>query len=323
MATGRIAVAAIQMDSRFGSAMENMRHASELVAQAARRGASVIVLPELVATGYALSEAIWDHAEPFEGRTVAFLRALAMKHRVYVGGGFAEVEGEDFYNSFALATPDGEVKGPVRKAVPPGTEAFLFRGGTLPAVLDTPLGRIGVGISSDNLFFDRLQIFHHANVDLVLMPAAVRRMAPYLPGATAHIVHRLASVAPHYARALGVPVVMAGRVGRLDTMLPAAQGGRPNREFHTSFPGLSSIVDSDGSIVAALETEEEGTLLGEVRLMPVHATSVERKRYGLRWAVPMPWMALIWPGMNRRAQRAYAENPRRAVAAKALAARAN
>lgn len=321
MTTGRIGVAAIQMDCQFGRVYENLQCAAGLTARAARRGASVVLLPELVATGYSLSEQIWEYAEPFEGRTVAFLRGLAMKHRVYVGGGFVEVEGEDFYNTFALATPDGDVRGPVRKANPPGAEAFLFRGGTTAHVLDTAIGRIGVGISTDSLFFARLREFYLENVDLVLIPAAVRRVMPSLPGATAHIVHKLASVAPHYARALGVPVVMAGRVGRLDTPLSAASGNPP-KELHTTFPGLSAIVDSDGKVLNALHKEEEGVLLEEVRLAPFHVASGEQKRYALRWAVPMPWFSIIWPRLNRQAGRAYAENPRRRAAAQALTGKA-
>lgn len=322
MATGRIGVAAIQMDSRLGRVYENLQCAAGLVGQAARRGASVVLLPELVATGYSLSEQIWDYGEPFEGRTVAFLRALAMKHRVYLGGGFVEVEGEDFYNTFALATPDGDVRGPVRKAHPPGAEAYLFRGGETPHVLETPIGRIGVGISTDNLLFARLREFYLENVDLVLMPAAIRRVMPFLPGATAHIVHNLAQVAPHYARALGVPVVMAGRIGQLDTSLPASDG-QPDKELHTSFPGLSAVVDSDGNILSALHGEEEGILLNEVRLSPFHATSGELKAHRRRWALPMPLPAFLWPSLNRQAARAYAGNPRRREKARALAGAPN
>ncbi len=39
---------------------------------------------------------------------------------------FLEVEGEDFYNTFALASPDGSVAGKVRKSPPASLEAFFY-----------------------------------------------------------------------------------------------------------------------------------------------------------------------------------------------------
>jgi N-carbamoylputrescine amidase len=281
----------------------------------------VVLLPELAASGYSLSEQIWEYAEPFEGRTVAFLRALAMRHGVYVGGGFVEVEGEDFYNSFALATPDGDVRGPVRKVALPDAEARLFRSGSTTPVLDTAIGRVGVGISSDNLLYERLRQFYCSDVDMVLMPAAVRRGLPPLPGAATHLVRALGGVAHFYARALGVPVVMAGRVGRLETALPAANGDSPE-ELRTTFSGMSTVINSDGSVLGALGEGQEGVVQGEVRLAPVHVASTEHRRYG-PWAVPMPWASRLWPSLNRQAGRTYVKNPRRAAAARTAAGSLN
>jgi predicted amidohydrolase len=50
-----IRMAAVQMRSLLGQIDRNLRHASELVDQAAGPGAEIIVLPELAACGYSLS----------------------------------------------------------------------------------------------------------------------------------------------------------------------------------------------------------------------------------------------------------------------------
>jgi hypothetical protein len=78
----------------------------------------------------------------------------------------------------------------------------------------------------------------------------------------------------------------------------------------SSFAGLSSIVDFDGTVKAELG-DEEGVIVADVFI----GHSVERKsrpkRYGKFWGIPVPWYAFIWPMSQKWGEKSYATNARR------------
>ena len=111
METKHLTLGVVQIDSEVGNISANLEHAGELVEAAARQGAQIVVTPELMPCGYTLTEAIWDYAEPFDGRTVAWLTRLSQQLDIFLGTSFLEACGEDFYNTFALAAPDGSIAG--------------------------------------------------------------------------------------------------------------------------------------------------------------------------------------------------------------------
>ena len=55
-----------------GMVKQNLNHAEELVRQAADQGATLILLPELMPSGYMLVEEIWDMAETINGQVVGW-----------------------------------------------------------------------------------------------------------------------------------------------------------------------------------------------------------------------------------------------------------
>lgn len=215
-------------------------------------------------------------------RSISWLTGLANRLGIYLGTSFLEAEGEDFYNTFALATPGGEIAGRVRKSPPPSLEAYFYRAGSTPHVIETDLGRIGVGICYENLLFERLDRLVQSSVDLVLQPTAAGRPKSFRPGDVELFDQMVARIAPRYARVLGVPVVLANRAGRIQTQLPAGMG-----EYDSSFSGLSRIVDSDASVRAKLG-EEEGMIVAEVQLDPDRKRTAKPRRYGEIWALPVP-----------------------------------
>jgi N-carbamoylputrescine amidase len=300
------------MECQPGRVQDNLAHASRFVEAAARRGAQLVLLPELMPGGYLLTEDIWDCAEQFGGPTAAWLKALAQRLGIYLGTTFLEAEGEDFYNTFALATPDGQTLGHVRKSPAASVEAYFYRAGEDAHFIDAAVGRIGVGICYENLLFERLEALHAAAVDLVLQPSAAGRPKPFIPGDVRRFDRMIERSAPHYARALGVPVVLANRTGPLHTRLPEGMG-----EMRSSFPGLSMIVDSDGSIQAGLG-EEEGVVVADAHLDPGRKAGEKPRRAGKRWALPVPWYAFIWPLTQKKGERAYAASARRRERAAAI-----
>lgn len=301
----KIRVAAVQMNCHPGKVAHNLAHAEAMVASAAEQGATLVLMPELMPSGYMTTEEIWNSAETIDGQSVKWLLSAAKRFRIYLGFSFLEAEGEDFYNSFVLASPEGKLMGRVRKNPPASIEAYFYKAGSDPHVIETEIGRIGVGICYENLLYDQMCFLHGENVDLVLSPAAAGRPKPFIPGDVKRFENMLINGRAIFAKTLGVPVVVANRVGPLETDLP---GKLPY--LKSSFPGLSSIVDYDGAVKAELG-DEEGIIVADVHL----EHSVERKnkprRYGKIWGIPVPWYAFIWPLTQKWGEKSYATNIRR------------
>lgn len=301
----KIRVAAVQMECRPGDVEHNLAHAETMVTGAVDQGTELVLLPELMPSGYLLTEEIWNAAETVDGRSVTWLLSTAARLGIYLGFSFLEAEGEDFYNSFVLANPDGKLIGRVRKNPPASVEAYFYRAGSDRHVIESDLGRIGVGICYENLLYDQMCFLYDENVDLVLSPFAGGRPKPFIPGDTKRFDQMLINSRSVFAKTLGVPVVMANRVGPLETDLP---GRLPH--LKSSFPGLSSIVDYDGTVQAELGGEE-GVIVSDVHLGHNDRRKNKPKRYGKMWGVPAPWYAFIWPLSQRWGEKSYASSLRR------------
>jgi len=314
MSTKTLRVSAVQVSSQAGQVEANLRHATPFVERAAAEGAQVVLLPELMPTGYCLTEEIWNAAEPCGGPTVQWLTELGARLHIYVGTTFLEAEGEDFFNTFVLASPEGRVAGRVRKTPPASLEACFYRAGTGPHVIETALGRIGVGICYENLLFERLAALYQSSVDLLLQPVAAGRPKPMADGDLQRFDSMLRRMAPCHARALGVPVILADQAGPLVTPLPFGFG-----ELNSSFPGLSVIVDAHGHPRAKLG-EAEGVILADVELDPALKAQRPPRDHGQMWAIPVPWFAFIWPETQQMGEAAYAQDSGRKQRARAISA---
>ena len=298
-------VAAVQMDCAVGQSQRNRRRAAIYVEEAAECGAQLVLLPELMPGGYRLTEEIWQSAEVGDGPTVQWLKELGWRYGIYVGTSFLEADGDDFYNTFVLATPHGNVAGRVRKSPPASLEACFYRAGSGCHVIETDLGRIGVLICYENLLFARLFELYQQAPDLILQPMAAGRPRPMRRGDLARFDAAILRCSPYYPRVLGTPVVMSDRCGKLDTPLP---GGAP--DLHSTFPGFSAIVDSDGTVKARLG-ETEGIAVADVRLDPVARRRIAPRPYQEFWAFRLPWFAFIYPETQRQGEQMYAASAER------------
>jgi len=274
-----VKVAAIQMESKNGLVEANLEHARPFVEQAAKAGARLILLPEFMPAGYIFSTAIWDGAEPKHGSTVRWLRENSRKFGVWIGTSFLEADGEDFFNTFFLATPEGDEAGRVRKQTPAAYEAFFTKGGPGPHVIDTELGKIGVGICYENQLTYIPQIMHRQSADILLMPHSYP--------AVAQMAMSLGDLALRYARLLGIPAVVCNKSGPWRSPYP----GIPFYTANSHFLGLSTIADSDGSVKAQLGGEEK-VIIADVTLDPDRKTNNVAPCSG-RWAWKGPWFMNI------------------------------
>ena len=144
-------VACCQLAPVFGDPAANRELAAAAVTGAADRGASVVVLPELVSSGYVFrsrAEAVAS-AEAPDGPTVTGWARLAAEHQIVIVGGFCETAGGELYNSAALVDSGG-LRCVYRKAHLWDEESLWFTpGSAAPPVVATRLGRIAVMICYD------------------------------------------------------------------------------------------------------------------------------------------------------------------------------
>jgi N-carbamoylputrescine amidase len=299
------------MASRPGDVAGNLEKAEAHIVSAVHDEAELILLPELMASGYQTSPEMWDDAEPIGGPLTRWLCRTARRHGIHLGTSLMEANGGHFYNTFLLATPSGDLAGLVRKSHPAWVEARYYRGHDGPHTIETELGRIGVGICYENYLASRTRELAKANIDLLLQPTAAATPPSSWPvgrrGARAFDV-MLESLAQRHAEMLAVPVVMANMCGPLSSPLPGFFG-----QLDTTFPGMSSVVDSSGQVVARLGGVE-GVAIATVMLGP--ARERPRARPAGRWATRMPWYAPAWPLIQAICARAYDRDPARQVAAK-------
>lgn len=152
---------------------------------AVREGARLILFPELSLTGFIPNHPERNHndwlrealllarsvAQPLDGPAVNALAAAALETGAYLSAGLLEDAGNTLYNTHVLAGPQGLV-GFWRKMHIPMFEMPFYNGGGPPAVVETPLGRIGVNICFDALLPESTRLLAVQNVEIVLFPFA-------------------------------------------------------------------------------------------------------------------------------------------------------
>jgi N-carbamoylputrescine amidase len=318
----KLRVAAIQCTSLDGEVRRNLDNAERLVDEAVARGAELVLCPEFLAAGYVYDESMWRFAEPAGGATEAWLARIAARHHILLGASFLEAEGDDFYNTFSLFGADGTLAGRVRKGSLPLCEGWLFAPCAGPKVIDTSLGKVGVGICNDNQTAWFLREMAEQRPDIILMPHSAP--TPHWPLVDFLIrpayEAQLRGIARRHARALGVPVVVANKVSRapVASPMPPVPGFALRFDFH----GYSSICDASGNRLAYAERVETA-LVADVELDPARKRGLARAPRG-DWAFLTGATGAFGAGAFRLfawlGRRSYGGNPRRAVAARAAGA---
>jgi len=237
-----VLVAVGQFEPRPGDVRWNISRVMELASQAGVRGADLVVLPELVTTGYYMFDRFRELAEPLDGPTVTILHELARRYDLHVVLGLVE-QGDDgnVYDSAVLVGPPGLVA-VYRKIHLWDTENSVFTPGGKVVAEDTggALGRLGLLVCYDLEFPDTAEEVGAAGASLLAAPAAFSNLTLWKATLEAR------------ARDLGVPIVAANRLGH---------------ELDSDFCGHSSVVDADGTVLADAGTEA-GLAMAEVSVDP-------------------------------------------------------
>ena len=247
-----ITLAAVQFSCSWSLA-ENVAKADQLVREAARRGAQVVVVPELFETPYFCAvehHRFLELARPLAGHpTIEHFRALARELGVVIPVSVYERAGTAAFNSLVVVDADGRVAGHYRKShIPqsPGYEEkyYFSPGDTGFEPIQTAFGKIGVAICWDQWFPETARCLVLRGAEFLLYPTAIGS-EPGDPGLDSMEHWRMAMRG--HAAANMVPVVAANRIGSEST------DGVDMRFYGSSF-----IADHRGALVAdASRTDEE------------------------------------------------------------------
>ena len=269
--SNEITVAALQLDLSSQDSAANIEAVSQLVADAAARGADVVLPPELFDGPYFCKvedEALFERARPTADHpNVKAMARLAAQLGVAIPTSFFERDGPHYYNSLAMIDARGEVMGVYRKShIPDGPgyeEKFYFRPGNGGfRVWDLPVGhrmvRIGVGICWDQWYPETARVMALMGAELLFYPTAIGS-EPYDAEFDTSAMWQRAMQG--HAVSNCMPVIAANRIGVEDGQ---------------AFYGHSFITNEWGDKVVEFGREEDGVLVATLDLQ-----TAEKHRAGM------------------------------------------
>ena len=257
-------VALIQ-ERNHGDAEANLAVIEQRVAEAAAKGARLVLLQELHNGAYFCQHECvteFDLAEPIPGPSTERLGRLAAQHGVVIVASLFERRAAGLYHNTAVVLEaDGSLAGKYRKMhIPddPGFyEKFYFTPGDLGfEPIDTSVGRLGVLVCWDQWYPEGARLMALAGAEILLYPTAIG-WDPVDDQAEKDR-QRDAWILSHrgHAVANGLPVLSCNRVGHEPSPLGASG---------VDFWGHSHVLGPQGEFLALADTTEQ-VLMAEVDL---------------------------------------------------------
>ncbi len=180
-------VAVVNFKVNGGEKEDNLKRINEFSVAAAKRGADLVLFPELSLSGYDYfiddnisTENKKAMAETIDGPACTLIAQTAQAHGIYIVFGMAEIsDGSDkIYNSAVALGPNGVI-GSYKKIHPFDAENKFFAKGDIPFMFDTEWGPISIGICYDTFQFPELMRHYVAKGSrLYLNPTAVIEEIP-------------------------------------------------------------------------------------------------------------------------------------------------
>jgi N-carbamoylputrescine amidase len=243
-----VRVALGQVEPALGDVAENTRRTREVVGRARSKRADLVVLPELMLTGYSLGRVSEDVSRSVDDSEIVELAQAADGLACVVG--FAEAGRVHTYNSAAYLER-GEVRHVHRKLYLPTYDIWEerkhFTPGDTMRAFDTDIGRVAVLICSDAWQPALAVLAVQDGARVLIVPANSTRRRPEIESEW-HDVNRF------YARMLETYVVFVNRVGV---------------EGDLSFWGRSHVYDPWGELVVEAPAGEEALVTVELDLANV------------------------------------------------------
>ncbi|XP_049346760.1 omega-amidase, chloroplastic-like [Solanum verrucosum] len=232
----------------------NIAHAQQAIEDAADKGAQLILLPEIWNSPYS-NDSFPVYAEDIDagGDASPSTRMLSEVSRsrkiTIIGGSIPERSGDKLYNSCCVFGTDGKLLAKHRKIHLfdidiPGKMTFkesrTLTAGERPTIVDTEVGRIGIGICYDIRFQELAAIYAARGAHLLCYPGAFNMTTGPLHW---ELLQR--------ARAADCQLYVA-------TCSPARDGGSSYVAW-----GHSTLVGPFGEVLVTTE-HEETTLIAEI-----------------------------------------------------------
>ncbi|WP_394998657.1 N-carbamoylputrescine amidase [Sphingomonas sp.] len=256
----KLTVAALQL-AFTEDTQRNIANVSDLVREAAGKGAQVVLPPELFQGPYfcrtqnennfATARVMAEHP------SVIAMQKLADELNLWIPTSYFELDGHHHYNSLAMIGPDGKIAGNYRKShIPDGPgyqEKFYFRPGNTgfkvwPVAGDFGATTLGVGICWDQWYPEVARSMMLMGAQILFYPTAIGT-EPHDPDLDTSRLWRRAMIG--HAVSNVVPIVAANRIG--------TEGGQ-------RFYGHSFICDERGDLLAEFGADETGVLVAELDL---------------------------------------------------------
>ncbi|MBN9787454.1 N-carbamoylputrescine amidase [Pseudonocardia sp. TMWB2A] len=257
-----ITVAALQLPLE-GSIDANIEAVSGLVREAAAKGATIILPPELFEGPYFCTveeEALFALAHPTETHpSVVAMQALAKELGVTIPTSYFERDGHHYYNTLAMIGPDGAIQGTYRKShIPDGPgyeEKYYFRPGNSGfKIWDVGGVKVGVGVCWDQWYPETARVMALMGAELLFYPTAIGT-EPYDQDLDTSRMWRRAMQGHSVSNCM--PVIAANRIGT-----EQVEGA----DHPQSYYGHSFITDQWGDIVTEFGAEETGVLVATLDL---------------------------------------------------------
>ncbi|XP_022754699.1 omega-amidase, chloroplastic-like isoform X2 [Durio zibethinus] len=164
----------------------NIGHARKAIEEAAQKGAQLVLLPEIWNSPYS-NESFPVNAEDIDAGgdvspSTAMLSEVSSRLKItIVVGSIPERCGDKLYNTCCVFGTDGKLKAKHRKIHLfdidiPGEITFMesktLTAGDTPTIVDTDVGRIGIGICHDIRFLELAMIYAARGAHLLCYPGA-------------------------------------------------------------------------------------------------------------------------------------------------------
>jgi N-carbamoylputrescine amidase len=257
--TVTLAVVQMSMSADVGA---NVAKALARATEAADRGATIVLLPELFENLYwcqVQREEFFAGAHPLDGHPfLPKFQALARERRLVLPVSFFEKAGHAHYNSLAMIDETGAVAGVYRKShIPDGPgymEKYYFNpGDTGFKAFATAAGTLGAAICWDQWYPEAARAMALQGAEILLYPTAIGSEPEEAGAIDTSLLWRRAMVG--HAVSNSCYLAAANRVGT------ERVGDREQTFYGTSF-----ISDYQGEILAEAGRAEETILLAALDL---------------------------------------------------------
>ena len=162
--------------------LQNLKHATELVVQAAKAGARLVSLPECFNCPYG-TQYFGEYAEQIpEGETSKHLMNLAKDNNIFlIGGSIPEAYDNKLYNTSVVVNPSGDIIAKHRKVHLfdidiPGKirfqESDVLSPGNSATVFDVDGLKVGIGICYDVRFPELAHLMRLKGAQFMIYPGA-------------------------------------------------------------------------------------------------------------------------------------------------------